>query len=173
MTNVLRVGRSRALFWLAIGLAAGYVLSLMLAGGRANAQTTSFSTGLEEVRSDKVEVSFNSKTTVWIRVSGFVPGAEVTLLIRDGYGVLDDITVTADPRTDGGGSVYPLIANDDGAWATQWLLGRFTRAGVGAEGIYTLYVYDSSGEHLLATTPIALCNASRGAGVEVPSFCSA
>lgn len=170
MTHALRVSRTQALFWIAVGLVTGLAIALAFSvGGTARADVKT--TGLESVRTSTLEASLSSKTHVWIRGSGFVPGTEIRLLIADGFGVQTDITITGNPPTDGGGSVYPLIVNDDGAWATDWLIGRFARAGVGAEGMYTLGVYDAD-FNLLATAPLALCNPSRAEGEAVPSFCS-
>jgi hypothetical protein len=148
----------------------GFVLSNAFIGGNP-AKADEHMTGVEEITTSIQEAPLAAGTQLWVRGSGFVPATEVVLLIADSFGVLTDITITADPRSDGGGSVYPLIANDDGSWATQWRLGRFSRAGVGAEGMFTLFVYDTE-DNLLATAPIALCKATRAEGEAIPSFCS-
>jgi hypothetical protein len=155
---------------LILGLVAGFVLATMWMGNDTARAQEDQRTGVEEINTSASEVKLAASSTVWIRGSGFVPETEITLLIADGFGVLSDITITADPRSDGGGSVYPLVANADGSWATEWLIGRFSRAGVGIEGMYTLYAY--AGNDLLATAPIALCAPEREEGAEVPSFCS-
>ena len=118
--------------------------------------------GTEEVRTSLSEVPFASSSVVWVYGSGFEPEQEVQILIKDSTGVLADIT-------SGGGSVWPLIANDQGAWATKWTIGRFTRAG--AEGQYSLTIVDSE-FNVLATAPIALCNPTRAEGEAIPNFCS-
>ena len=82
--------------------------------------------------------------------------------------------------------MFPLVANSDGAWATSWRIGRFTRNNVGGEGMFSLLVMDT-GFNTLATTPIALCNNAGDRDEEVvdeagnvtqeaeavPDFCSA
>jgi len=148
------------LLWLAIGLFAGLALAATFGGGAASADAQV--TGLEEVRTNGVEQNFTTgtsreKTEVWIYGSGFTPGTEVYTLISDSNGVWTDITIPAGKRRDGGGTVYPLVANDDGAWATEWRIGRFSRRGVGGEGMLSLRVMDTS-FNTLATTPVALCN---------------
>jgi hypothetical protein len=147
----------------------------MLAGGTARADE--HGTGVESMGTDVLEANFrpgqgNSPTLVWIRGGGFVPETEVSLFIADSNGVLTDISVTADPPSDGGGSVYPLIANEQGAWATRWKIGRFTRAGAGGEGVFTIWAMDKD-YNVLATTSLALCNtANRAEGEAIPPFCS-
>jgi hypothetical protein len=148
------------LLWLAIGLFAGLALAATFGGGAASAD--GHVTGLEEVRTNGVEQNFTTgtsreKTEVWIYGSGFTPGTEVFTLISDSNGVWTDITIPAGKRKDGGGTVYPLVANDDGAWATEWRIGRFSRRGVGGEGMLSLRVMDT-GFNTLATTPLSLCN---------------
>lgn len=171
MTHALRVSRWQTLILLTIGLIAGVALSYALGGTTANAQEGAAKTGVESMRTSTLEAKLAASTRVWIRGAGFVPGTSLTLLIADSYGVQTDISITGDPRADGGGSVYPLIVNDDGSWATEWLIGRFSRSGVGSEGMFTLGVYDED-YNLLATTPLALCADSRAEGAEVPPYCS-
>lgn len=188
MTRTALMTKRVGLVWLAIGLVAGLALTSVFGGLTVKAD--GHVTGVESVRTNGVEHTFQpklkrSKTEVWIYGSGFEPGTEVYTLISDSNGVLTDITIPASKRKDGGGTVYPLVANDEGAWATSWRLGRFTRKGVGGEGIFSLLVMDTS-FNTLATTPIALCNNQKRkqeekdeAGVvtqeadKVPSFCSA
>ena len=121
-------------------------------------------TGLETVVIDPIEVNLvpgtrRSKVQVWIYGSGYDPGQELTVLVSDGNGVLSDISTPLGRRRDGGGHVSPLVTNDQGAWATNWRLGRFTRNGIGGEGIVSILVVDA-GFNDLATTPIAFCNIS-------------
>jgi len=145
---------------MAMGLLAGLVLATMFGGG--STAKADGHTGFEEVRTDTIEANFTpgasrETTKVWFRGSGFTPGTEVILLISDSNGVLTDITIPAGSQRDGGGTVYPLIANDDGAWATMWTIGRFSRSNVGGEGMFSVLVMDSN-FNTLATTPLALCN---------------
>lgn len=160
MTRTALTTKRVGLIWLAIGLFAGLALTSVFGGLTARAD--GHVTGLESVRTNGVEQNFvpgqsRSPTNVWIYGSGFEPGTEVFTLISDSNGVLTDITIPAESRRDGGGTVYPLLANDDGAWATSWRIGRFTRRGVGGEGMFSLLVMDTS-FNTIATTPIALCN---------------
>ena len=180
MITTATMTKRAALLWLAIGLFAGVVLAMTFGGGSAKAD--GHISGLEEVRTSGVEQNITpgnsrEKTEVWIYGSGFVPGTEVYTLITDSNGVLTDITIPAGKRKDGGGSVYPLVANDDGAWATEWRIGRFSRRGVGGEGMFSLLVMDTDFV-TLATTPVALCNNEGGKGgraedADVPSHCEA
>lgn len=189
MTMTATMTKRVGLIWLAIGLFAGLALSTIFGG--LSAQASSHLTGFESVRTNMVEQNFvpgqsRSPTNVWIYGSGFQPGLEVFTLISDSNGVLTDVTIPAGRRRDGGGSVFPLVANDDGAWATSWRIGRFTRNNVGGEGMFSLLVMDTS-FRTLATTPIALCNNMGDRDEEivdgdgnvtqeaedVPDFCSA
>ena len=150
-----------ALVWLALGLLAGLVIAATVAG-LSNAKADGHITGAESVVIDPVVVDLEpgksrSKTEVFMRGGGFTPGTELSLLITDGNGVLSDITAGSRNRRDGGSSVFPLVANEQGAWATSWRLGRFTRRGVGGEGMGTLWVVDDE-FNTLATSPIAFCN---------------
>lgn len=134
--------------------------------------------GTEEVRTDVLEANFEpgasrSPTQVWIYGSGFRPGQEVYVLLTDASGAQTDISIPAEQQRDGGGTVWPLIANDQGAWATLWTIGRFSRPDVGAEGQFSLTITDTE-FNILATTPLALCNnEARAEGEEVPDYCSA
>ena len=145
---------------MAMGLLAGLVMATMFGGGStANAGSH---TGFEEVRTNGVEQNFTTgtsreKTMVWFYGSGFTPGENSTILVTDGNGVLTDITIPAGKQKDGGGTVYPLVANEHGAWATMWTIGRFTRKGVGSEGIFTVLIVDDNFK-TVATAPLALCN---------------
>ncbi len=145
---------------MAMGLLAGLVLATMFGGG--STAKADGHTGFEEVRTDTIEANFTpgasrETTKVWFRGSGFTPGTEVILLISDSNGVLTDITIPAGSQRDGGGTVYPLVANEDGAWATMWTIGRFSRGGVGGEGVFSVLIMDEN-FNTLATTPLALCN---------------
>jgi len=164
-----------ALAWLVLGLAASFALTSFLNSGAAKADE--HMTGVETVRTDVLEANLvpgqsRSPTEVWIRGSGFVPETELAVFIADGNGVLTEISVAAEERRDGGGSVYPLIANEHGAWATNWRIGRFSRSAAGNEGILSIVVMDA-GLNVLTTAPLALCNTTaRAEGEAVPNFCS-
>ena len=154
------------LVWLAIGLLAGLVLATFMAATQEsrNARASGHTTGLEAVVIDPIEVNLvpgtsRSKVQVWIYGSGYMPGQEITVLVSDGNGVLSDVSTSLGPRRDGGGHVTPLVANDQGAWATNWRLGRFTRNGIGGEGMASILVVDTEFNDL-ASTPIAFCNIS-------------
>ena len=177
-----------AFLLLAMGLLAGLALATMFGGGTAKAD--GHMTGFEEVRTDMLQAAFSpgesrSKTEVWFHGSGFVPGTSIVILISDSNGVLTDITIPADRRRDGGGSVSDLAANDDGAWATEWRIGRFSRRGVGGEGMFSVLIMDQD-FNTLTTTPLALCNLNDRQGEEkdeagnvtveaedIPSYCEA
>ena len=198
------VTKRSATIWIVAGLIVGLTLAVALSayqGARADGHAT----GTEAIVLSHTEVDFVAGTSrspeeVWIRGSGFTPGREVVLLLDDSQGALYIISNcrwdnegNCDPARyrDGGGSVWPLIANDDGAFATKWRIGRFTRPNVGytkpPEGEYvsgneerlsTLWAVDGETYDVLATAPMALCNLSgerpgpEGEEVPVPQFCS-
>ena len=177
MATTALLSKRAAFLWLALGLIAGLVLANFISfGGAAKAQEGT--TGTESMRTDVLEANFvpgtsRMGTDVWFRGSGFVPGTPITVLIKDSNGVLTDISIPVDPHRDGGGTVENLAANDDGAWATSWRIGRFSRANVGGEGMFSAYAVDPD-FNILATTPLALCNLTdRPEGEEIPSYCSA
>jgi hypothetical protein len=145
---------------MAMGLLAGLAIATMLGGG--STAKADGHTGFEEVRTNGVEQNFTvgtsrEKTMVWFYGSGFTPGENSTILISDSNGVLTDITIPAGKQKDGGGTVWPLVANADGAWATMWTIGRFSRKNVGGEGMFTVLIVDDN-FNTVATAPLALCN---------------
>ena len=119
-------------------------------------------TGLETVVVNPIKVEFESlksrsKEEVWIYGSGFAPNVELNLFVSLN-GVLYDINPQPKrDRRDGGGSVWPLVTNQFGTFATNWRLGRITRRNVGDESMATVLITDLAFNDL-ATTPIALCN---------------
>ncbi|MEE8518820.1 MAG: hypothetical protein V3S98_06820 [Dehalococcoidia bacterium] len=138
---------------LAAGLLAGLFLAMTIIGA-GDTKARNHVTGLESVVVNPTEVDLvpgtrSSRTVVWVYGAGLTPGTEVSILVKDGNGVISDITSAA--------SVFPLIANDEGAVATKWTLGRFTRRGVGNEGLQTLWLVDQSFNNL-AGAPIAFCD---------------
>ena len=179
--------------WLVLGIIAGLALAAVLAAAQS-VRADGHATGNEHIVLSTNEVNFEpgksrSAEEVWIRGSGFVPGTDVTILITDGGGALYEISVcrlNADGATcseghrrDGGGSVWPLIANDDGGFATSWRLGRFTRTNAGGEAMTTVWAAATDSYDFLASAPLALCNLNRNAELEegaepeaVPAFCS-
>ena len=198
MTGVTTtVTRRSATILVAAGLIAGLALAIALSayqGVRADGHVT----GTESIVLSTNEVNFVAGTSrsseeVWIRGSGFTPGREVVLLLDDFQGALyiisncrlnDEGECAPGNRRDGGGSVWPLIVNDDGAFATSWRIGRFTRPNVGAgegneERLSTLWAVDGETYDSLASAPLGLCNHERNDDLEegaepaeVPNFCS-
>lgn len=184
------VTKRSATILIAAGLIAGLALAVALAayeGVRADGHVT----GTESIALSTNEVNFVAGTSrspeeVWVRGSGFTPGREVVLLLDDYQGALyiisncrlnDEGECAPGNRRDGGGSVWPLIVNDDGAFATSWRIGRFTRPNVGAgegneERLSTLWAVDGETYDTLATAPLALCNHDRAEDAEVPPFCA-
>jgi len=169
VTKSILFTRRLALVWLALGLLAGLAFSAAYAGigtARADGHASGFETVVVG-NSGSIDLqpgNRSSKTTTWIYGSGFVPGTDVSLLVVDGNGVISDITSAA--------SVFPLVANDNGAFATKWKLGRFTRKGVGGEGMISLWAVDQSFNNL-ASAPVAFCNLkNRKEGADVPAFCA-
>lgn len=198
MTAATTVTKRSATIWIVVGLIAGLTLAIALSayeGARADGHVT----GTEGIVLSTNEVNFVAGTSrspeeVWVRGSGFAPGREVVLLIDDSQGALyiisncrlnNDGECAPGNRRDGGGSVWPLIVNDDGAFATSWRIGRFTRPNVGWRGeaelgepghverLSTLWAVDGETYDVLATAPLALCNHDRAEDAEVPPFCAA
>lgn len=104
----------------------------------------------------------SSRQTLLVLGSGFEPSQTLNIVISDGGGVLTDITALMEPS--------PMKANKDGALVAKWILGSWTRAGVGDEGLFTLRIMDTD-LNILATTPVALCKTKRADGEKVPAFC--
>ena len=179
MTRTVLLTKRFALVWLALGLLAGLVLATTFGGNTARAD--GHVTGLETVTTQFGELLFvpgtsRSETETWIYGSGFVPGTGLFILLADSNGVLSDITIPGGRRVDGGGTVFPLVANENGAWATNWRVGRFTRNGVGGESMVSLWVTDAA-FNFLASAPLALCDLTRdppaeGEDSNVPEHCT-
>ncbi len=182
-----------ASLWIVAGLLAGLAAAFALSAIQS-ARADGHVTGTESIVLSKTEVNFapgasRSGEEVWIRGSGFTPGRQIDLLVADFQGALYILSNCrwgsdgqCDPARyrDGAGSVWPLIVNEDGAFATKWRLGRFTRANVGAERLATVWAADADSYDFLASAPIALCDLERNADleegaepVEVPAYCSA
>ena len=194
MTGVRTTVTKRFMLVWTVGLfLVGSLLAVSLVGGQS-ASADGHSTGGEAIVLSKTEVEFDtgasrSPEEVWVYGSGFTPGIEVELLVADFQGALYVISAcrwdnegNCDPRRyrDGAGSVWPLIVNDDGAFATEWRLGRFTRPNVGTERMASMWAVDKATYSFLASAPIALCDLTRNEDLEegaepaeVPDFCSA
>ena len=165
--------RKFALLWLAFGLIAGLALATMVTAG-GTAQADGQVTGEESIVTDTVLMDVElgarkSKATVWFYGSGLAANEEVYILVRDSNGVLSDITSQA--------SVFPLVTDGDGSFASKWTLGRFTRKGIAGEGVKTVLIVNSKFK-TLATTPLAFCNMAgrakkveKGEDVVVPPHC--
>ncbi len=181
------IKRRAAPLWIVAGLVLGLGLALALSGIQS-AGATGHITGNEHIVLSVNEVDFEpgkSRSTkeVWIRGSGFTKWREITILVTDGRGVLYEISTCrtdsiglCEPRSrrDGGGVPWPLTVNEEGAFASSWRLGRFTRNNVGGEAMATVWAADTGTYEFLASAPLALCNFSnREEGEEVPDFCSA
>ncbi len=179
--------RRTAPLWVVAGLVLGLAIALA-ATGVQSAGATGHTTGNEQIVLSANEIDFEpgksrSTTNVWIRGSGFQPRREITLLASDSAGALyeistcrlnDDGVCRPSSRRDGGGLPWPLVSNEDGAFASNWLLGRFTRTNVGTEAMVTIWAVDMGSYDFVASAPLALCNLSnREEGEEVPDFCSA
>ena len=164
---------------LALTIAMGFFAVTTIANAGPSDRPSAGITGFEAVAVVPNQVDFdpgnrNTPTVVFFHGSGFAPGAELSLLLRDQNGVLTDITPMTFDAPSGGGtsSVFPLVANDDGAWGTSWTVGRFSRNGIGGEGSFSLWVVDQDLQ-TIASGPIALCNlTNRPDGDPVPSECA-
>ena len=189
--------RRTAPLWVAVGLIAGLALAFTLS--TVQSAGAEGRTGTESIVLSTNEVDFElgksrSSEEVWIRGSGFAPGIEVVILVSDAQGALyiisncrlnDDRVCNPRNRRDGGGLPWPLMTNDDGGFASNWRLGRFTRENVGwsesiGERMDTVWAVNGETYEFLASAPLALCNLTRNEGLEegadpaeVPNFCSA
>ncbi len=189
--------RRAAPLWVAVGLIAGLALAFTLS--TVQSAGAEGRTGTESIVLSTNEVDFElgksrSSEEVWIRGSGFAPGIEVVILVSDAQGALyiisncrlnDDRVCNPRNRRDGGGLPWPLMTNDDGGFASNWRLGRFTRENVGwsesiGERMDTVWAVNGETYEFLASAPLALCNLTRNEGLEegadpaeVPNFCSA
>ena len=189
--------RRTAPLWVAVGLIAGLALAFTLS--TVQSVGAEGRTGVESITLSQTEVDFElgkSRSTeeIWVRGSGFAPGIEVVILVSDAQGALyiisncrlnDDGVCRPGNRRDGGGLPWPLMTNDDGGFASNWRLGRFTRENVGwsesiGERMDTVWAVNGETYEFLASAPLAFCNLTRNEGLEegatpaeVPSFCSA
>ena len=161
-----------------VSLAAAALVGLALAAAlttNEGARADGHSTGSETLVVTPSEADFepgnrNSRTTVWVYGSGFNPGQSVLVLVADQRGVATDIGALAG---------VDVSANDDGAFGLAWTFGRFSRSGVGGEGMQSVRAVDAGSFDELATAPLALCNLTRNDDLEegaeaaaVPSHCS-
>ena len=158
-----------ALVTLAAAVLVGLALAAALAtneGVRADGHVT----GGETLVVTPSEADFEpgnrgSKTAVWVYGSGFSAGQSVLILIADQRGVATDIGALAG---------VDVVANDEGAFGFKWVFGRFTRTGVGGEGMESVWAVDAGSFDPLASAPLALCNLNARAEDEaVPDYCSA
>ncbi len=94
---------------------------------------------------------------IWIYGSGFNPGQSLLVLIADQRGVATDIGALVG---------VDVVANEDGAFGFSWTFGRFARAGVGGEGMWSVRAADAGSFDELATAPLALCNLTRNDDLE-------
>ena len=156
-----------------VSLAAAVLVGLALAaalstntGVRADGHSTDTETlVVTPNEADFVPGTRNSPTSVWVYGSGFNAGQSVLVLIADQRGVATDV---------GALSGIDVVANDEGAFGFKWTFGRFTRTGVGGEGMQSVSAVDAGSFDPLASAPLALCNiGGRAEDAEVPSHCSA
>ena len=156
-----------------VSLAAAVLVGLALAAAlstNTGVRADGHSTGTETLvvtpnEADFVPGTRNSRTSVWVYGSGFNAGQSVLVLIADQRGVATDV---------GALSGIDVVANDEGAFGFKWTFGRFTRTGVGGEGMQSVSAVDAGSFDPLASAPLALCNiGGRAEDAEVPSHCSA
>ena len=135
----------------------GLALSVTLSG--VNNVKADQHTGAETLIVTPSEADFapgtrNSRTSVWVYGSGFAPGSSLIVLIADSRGVATDV---------GALSGVDVVANDDGAFGFEWVFARFTRKGVGAEGMQSVRAVGADSFQDIASAPLALCNLTRNA----------
>jgi hypothetical protein len=93
---------------------------------------------------EPVVVPLDEKGKAIFMGSGFQPGQEVRLLFKTPDGVVADIGYALDPQP---------VANDRGAWSTEWSYGRFVQKKLVSEGVYAVEVADTN-YNVLATAPV-------------------
>ena len=145
-----RLGLGKSLWLLAI-VPIVVAAALVFGPGTAKVDAQPASAGLApaKVTTIPLAVTLEKGSKILIAGSGFAPNQEIFIAVRSADGLLTEIS----------GRVKPTVfsANEDGAFATTWDLGRWARRGIGAEGIYTLQVVNSDYE-LAASTPLGLCD---------------
>ena len=90
---------------------------------------------------------FAGGTSVTVMGSGLEPGTNLSIVIKDGNGLLSDITGLMSPSA--------ITVDDDGAFAASWTLGRWTR--VASEDLLSLRIVDSE-LNVLITAPVLFCS---------------
>ena len=145
-----RPGLGKSLWLLAI-VPIVVAAALVVGSGVATVDAQPASTGLAPARVTTIPLAatLEKGSKILIAGSGFAPNQEIFIAVRSADGLLTEIS----------GRVKPVVfsANEDGAFATTWDLGRWAKRGIGAEGIYTLQVVNSDYE-LTASTPLGLCD---------------
>ena len=182
MTAATTVTKRSATIWIAAGLIAGLALAIALSAyqgvragracdgdrsHRARQDRGHFRTGHEPLRRG----SLDPRLRLYPRAiedgaprSG-LPGCT----LRHQRLSLGQRRCNCDPGRyrDGAGSVWPLIVNDDGAFATKWRLGRFTRRERGYRASWRACgPWTRPPTAFLASAPIALCDLTRNEDLE-------
>lgn len=179
MIGATTMTKRAASIWIAAGLLAGLALAFTLSAIQS-AQADGHVTGTESLVLSKTELNFvpgtrNSRESTWVYGSGFTPGTRLQLLYQESTGAYYDISFAG-----ANFSTFPIVVNDDGAFAGEWRLGRLTRNRALVDALVTLYATNADTGQDLASAPLALCNMERNADLEegadpaeVPDFCSA
>ncbi|PZC47910.1 MAG: hypothetical protein C1O27_000795 [Chloroflexi bacterium] len=89
---------------------------------------------------------FAAGTSVTVMGSGLEPGTNLSIIIKDGNGLLSDITGLMVPNA--------IMVDDDGGFAASWTLGRWTR--VATEDLLSLRIVDAD-LNVLITAPVLFC----------------
>jgi len=156
--------RALVLALISVGLLLGlFAGSAIFSPGKASAD--GHVTGLETIVASKAIVDHelgkrSSKKSVMLYGSGFAPGQEVILMVNDGPGTPSDITGFTSNKSKNG----TMVANDHGAWATKWKIGRFTRkrSGIGPgdgdiERMRSMSAVNPANFQVITTAPLAFC----------------
>lgn len=179
MIGATTMTKRAATIWIVAGLLAGLALALALSAMQS-ARADGHARGTESIVLSKTELNFvpgtrNSRETTWVYGSGFEPGTRLQLLYQESTGAYYDISFAG-----ANFSTFPIVVNDDGAFAGEWRLGRLTRNSALVDALVTLYATNADTGEDLASAPLALCNLERNADLEegedpaeVPDFCSA
>ncbi len=138
-------GLAKLLTWRRVAvLGALMVVAGAFAAVSAQQISDSVSTANAQVVPAVAPIAAGTKVTVL--GSGLEPGTAISVVIKDGNGLLSDITGLMVPNQ--------ITVDDDGAFAASWTLGRWTR--VAGEDLLSLRIVDQD-LNVLITAPVLFC----------------
>jgi len=160
--SIPRINLGLAKSWWLLALAVSSLAAALVVGSgvaTVDAQPVSVGPSAARVTTIPLVAPLEKKSTLLIVGSGFEPNQEIFIAVRSADGILTEISGRVEPPV--------FSANEDGAFATTWDLGRWAKKKIGTEGIYSLQVVNGVYE-LTASSPLALCEPKKLEAV----FCS-